>query len=52
MTRTIPLVVFPVAGGVFADRLSRRAVMLVADATRFVSQGVMAALLSSGETLA
>jgi MFS family permease len=47
-SRTIPLVVFLLVGGVFADRLPRRAVMLVADAVRFVSQGVMAALLLSG----
>src|SRR5207302_9011363 len=46
--RTIPLVVFLLVGGVFADRLPRRAVMLVADAVRFVSQGVMAALLIAG----
>jgi len=47
--RTIPLVVFLLVGGVFADRLPRRAVMLVSDAVRFVSQGVMAGLLISGE---
>ena len=47
-SRTIPLVVFLLVGGVFADRLPRRAVMLVSDAVRFVSQGVMAALLISG----
>ncbi len=47
--RTIPLVVFLLVGGVFADRLPRRAVMLVSDAVRFVTQGVMAALLISGD---
>jgi len=46
--RTIPLVVFLLAGGVFADRLPRRAVMLIADVSRLGSQGVMAALLISG----
>ena len=35
-------------GGVWADRLSRRAVMLTADAVRLVTQGVIAALLISG----
>jgi len=47
--RTIPLVVFLLVGGVFADRLPRRAVMLAADATRFASQGVIAALLIAGD---
>jgi hypothetical protein len=46
--RTIPLVAFLLAGGVFADRLSRRAVMVAADLFRFGSQGVTAALLISG----
>jgi hypothetical protein len=46
--RTIALVVFLLVGGVFADRLPRRAVMLTADAVRLVSQGVIAALLISG----
>src|ERR671924_757847 len=46
--RTIPLVAFLLAGGVFADRLSRRAVMVAADAVRFSSQGLTAGLLISG----
>ncbi len=46
--RTVPLVVFLLVGGVFADRLPRRAVMLTADAVRLVTQGVIAALLISG----
>jgi predicted MFS family arabinose efflux permease len=46
--RTIPLVVFLLVGGVFADRLPRRAVMLTADAGRLATQGVIAALLISG----
>ena len=46
--RTIPLVVFLLVGGVFADRLPRRAVMLTADAVRLVTQGTIAALLISG----
>jgi MFS family permease len=47
--RTIPLVVFLLVGGVFADRLPRRAVMLTADAVRFATQGVVAVLLLTGE---
>jgi MFS family permease len=46
--RTIPLVVFLLVGGVFADRLPRRAVMLTADVVRLVTQGVIAALLITG----
>jgi MFS family permease len=46
--RTIPLVVFLLVGGVFADRLPRRAVMLTADVVRLGAQGTMAALLISG----
>lgn len=44
----VPLVAFMLVGGVFADRLPRRAVMLVADVARFGTQGVSAALLISG----
>jgi MFS family permease len=46
--RTVPLVVFLLAGGVLADRLPRRAVMLTADVVRFGAQGLTAALLVSG----
>jgi hypothetical protein len=46
--RAIPIVVFLLAGGVFADRLSRRSVMLGADLARFGAQGCLAALLVSG----
>jgi MFS family permease len=48
--RSIPLVGFLLAGGVFADRLSRRAVMIGADLTRFASQGTVAALLITGHS--
>ena len=44
---TAPLVVFLLAGGVFADRLPRRAVMLTADVARMAVQAVTAALLLS-----
>jgi MFS family permease len=45
--KTAPLVIFLLAGGVFADRLPRRAVMLIADVTRLVIQAATAALLLS-----
>ncbi|HEX9416152.1 MAG TPA: MFS transporter [Gaiellaceae bacterium] len=47
--RSIPLIGFLLVGGVFADRLSRRAVMLGADVIRLGGQGLTAALLISGE---
>jgi len=46
--QTIPLVVFLLAGGVWADRLGRRAVMLVSDVVRAASQGMSAVLLLTG----
>ena len=39
---------FTLAGGVWADRLPRRAVMIAADLTRLGTQGTTAALLFSG----
>jgi MFS family permease len=42
--KSIPLVTFLLVGGVFADRLSRRAVMLTADAVRLGTQGGTAVL--------
>jgi MFS family permease len=45
----IPLLLFVLLGGVVGDRFSRRAVMLASDATRFLSQGIGAALLISGK---
>jgi MFS family permease len=44
----LPLVLTVLAGGVMADRVSRRTVMVTADLVRVVSQGMMAALLISG----
>src|SRR3984885_9854153 len=44
---TAPLVVFLLVGGVFADRLPRRGVMLTADVARMVVQAATAALLLS-----
>jgi hypothetical protein len=43
--KTIPLVGFLLIGGVFADRLPRRAVMLAADVVRFGAQGGVALLV-------
>ncbi len=45
--KTAPLVIFLLAGGVFADRLPRRGVMLTADVARMASQAATAALLLS-----
>jgi MFS family permease len=42
-----PLVVFLLVGGVFADRLPRRGVMVTADVARLAVQGATAALLLS-----
>jgi MFS family permease len=46
--RTAPLVATLLVGGVIADRVSRRAVMVVADLSRLVTQGAIAALLIGG----
>ncbi len=43
--KTVPLVTFLLVGGVLADRLPRRAVMLAADAARFGTQGAVALLV-------
>ena len=44
----LPMVAFLLVGGVWADRLSRRAVMLVADAVRAATQGTIGVLLLTG----
>jgi MFS family permease len=46
--RTVSSVTFVLVGGVWADRLPRRAVMLAADAVRTLVQAALAALLLSG----
>src|SRR5919201_3306704 len=46
--RQAAVVSFLLVGGVVADRVSRRTVMLTADVVRFASQAVVAALLISG----
>ncbi len=45
---SLPLVAFLLVGGVWADRLSRRRVMLVADGARMVIQAVLAGLVLTG----
>jgi predicted MFS family arabinose efflux permease len=45
---SLPLVAFVLVGGVWADRLSRRRVMLAADGVRMVVQGVLAGLVLAG----
>ena len=44
----LPMVASVLAGGVVADRLSRRSVMVAADLLRVATQGSMAALLLAG----
>jgi hypothetical protein len=46
--RTVPLVACLLAGGVVADRVSRRRVMIVADVVRFASQALLGLLLVTG----
>jgi hypothetical protein len=46
--QTVPLAVLLLAGGVVADRLPRRVVMIGADVLRVASQGTLAALLLTG----
>lgn len=46
--QTIPLVLFVLVGGVWADRLARRLVMVSSDLVRAASQGLCAALLLTG----
>jgi predicted MFS family arabinose efflux permease len=46
--RSLPLVGFLLIGGVFADRLPRRAVMIAADLIRLGTQSTTAVLLISG----
>ena len=45
----VPRVVLLLLGGVFADRLPRRRVMLATDVMRAITQGVVAFLLLSGQ---
>jgi MFS family permease len=47
--RTLPEIACVLAGGVVADRASRRGVMMVADLVRLASGGAMAALVIAGD---
>jgi MFS family permease len=47
--RTLPLVASLLVGGVVADRVSRRTVMVVADLSRLATQGALALLLITGD---
>jgi MFS family permease len=47
--RVIPIVCFTLFGGVLADRISRRAVVLAADAGRCALQALLAVLVLTGE---
>jgi predicted MFS family arabinose efflux permease len=47
--RTVPLVASLLIGGVVADRLPRRSVMVAADLSRLATQGILALLLITGE---
>jgi MFS family permease len=44
----VPMVVFTLGGGIIADRLGRRPVMLAADVARCAAQGTLAAILFFG----
>jgi MFS family permease len=46
--RAVPLVLFVLAGGVWADRLPRHLLMVAADGVRAVTQGLTALLLLTG----
>lgn len=46
--QTVPLVLFVLIGGVWADRLPRQRVMLASDLVRFAVQGASAALILGG----
>ncbi|HEX6656360.1 MAG TPA: MFS transporter, partial [Candidatus Limnocylindria bacterium] len=48
LAREIPIVVFLLLGGVFADRLSRRTILVGSDVAKGVAQVGTAALLFSG----
>jgi MFS family permease len=43
--RTLPMVIFVLVGGVWADRISRRALMMSSDLGRFITQALTAILL-------
>lgn len=48
VARTVPVIVFSLVGGVWGDRMSRRALMVASDLLRAVAQGLTAMLLIAG----
>lgn len=44
----LPMLLFTLVGGVWADRFRRRHIMLVSDVVRFATQGIAAVLLLTG----
>jgi predicted MFS family arabinose efflux permease len=48
--RALPMAAFLLLGGVWADRLPRRAVMVVSDVSRLVTQGAFALVLLQGHS--
>jgi MFS family permease len=46
--RTLPMVLFVLIGGVWADRMARNRLMLASDLGRFATQGLLALLLLAG----
>jgi predicted MFS family arabinose efflux permease len=49
--RTVPMILFVLAGGVWADRLPQQRLMIGSDVVRLVSQGLLAALLLTGNAV-
>jgi MFS family permease len=47
--QTVPLILFVLFGGVWADRLPRQRVMLASDCVRAIAQTISAALLLTGK---
>jgi MFS family permease len=48
LAREVPLIVFVLLGGVFADRLPRRTILVSTDVIKAVTQGLTAALFFTG----
>ncbi|MGW5669686.1 MFS transporter [Micromonospora sp. NPDC003776] len=48
LSTRLPIIMFALIGGVVGDRFSRRTIMLVTDAVRFVVQAATAAILLTG----
>jgi MFS family permease len=48
LAREVPLIVFVLLGGVFADRLGRRTILVSTDAVKAIAQGLTAVLFFTG----